>query len=109
LFRYTGRPSTKSAELGFYITKLAEAIGFNPRRLHEPTYQANILEWEQKYADSQNKGRSYIPNPFKHILWDLRNWKDKNKEEAHSSPEDDFEEQLLIEYSSPWEGESSTK
>ncbi len=30
-FRYTGRPSMRSAELGFYITKLAEATGFNPR------------------------------------------------------------------------------
>jgi len=30
-FRYIGRPSTRSAELGFYIIKLAEATGFNPR------------------------------------------------------------------------------
>ena len=31
LFRYTGRPSIRSAELGFYITKLAEATRFSPR------------------------------------------------------------------------------
>ena len=30
-FRYTGRPNIRSAELGFYITKLAKAIGFDPR------------------------------------------------------------------------------
>ena len=43
-FRYTGRPSGRSAELGFYITKLAEATGFSFRRLHESTYQTQILE-----------------------------------------------------------------
>jgi len=46
LFRYTGKPIGRSVELGFYITKLAEAIGFSPRRLHEITYQKQILEWE---------------------------------------------------------------
>ena len=64
---------------------------------------------EQEYVELQNKGRSYIPNPFKHIPWDLRSRKDKNKEEANSPPGDDFEEQLLVEYSSPSEGGSSTK
>ncbi len=43
-FRYSGRLSTRSAELGFYITKLAEAIRFDSRRLHEVTYQGQILE-----------------------------------------------------------------
>jgi len=43
-FKYTGRPSGRSAELGFYITKLAEAIEFSLRRLHESTYQGQILE-----------------------------------------------------------------
>src|SRR6266542_1932515 len=97
-FRYTGRPSGRSAELGFYITKLAEAIGFSSKRLHELTYQTQILEWEQEYAESQNKGHSYIPNPFKHILWNLRSRKDKDKEKAHSPLGDDFEEQLLLGY-----------
>ena len=64
-FRYIGRPSGRSVKLGFYITKLAEATGFDLRRLHEATYQGQILEWKQEYAESQNKGRSYIPNPFK--------------------------------------------
>ncbi len=77
--------------------------------MHELTYQVNILEWEQEYVEAQNKGRSYIPNPFKHIPWDLRSRKDKNKKEANSPPGDDFEEQLLIGYSSPSEGRSSTK
>ncbi len=109
MFKYTGRPSTRSAELGFYITKLAEATGFSPRRLHELTYQAKIFEWEQEYVETQNKGHSYIPNPFKHILWDLRSRKEKKKEEVNSPPGDDFEEQLLIGYNSPSEGGSSTK
>ena len=78
-------------KLGFYITKLAEATGFDPRRLHETTYQGQILEWEQKYAESQDKGYSYILNLFKHIPWNLRSQKDKNKEEANSPLEDDFE------------------
>ena len=30
-FRYRGRPTTRSAELGFYITKLVEKIGFDKR------------------------------------------------------------------------------
>ncbi len=77
--------------------------------MHEPTYQVNILEWEQEYVEAQNKGRYYIPNPFKHILWDLRSQKDKNKEEANSPPGDDFEEQLLIGYNNPSEGRSSTE
>jgi len=72
--------------------RLAEATGFSPRRLHEATYQGQILEWEQEYAESQNKGRTYISNPFKYILWDLRSRKDKGKEEAYSPPGDDFEE-----------------
>ncbi len=33
-----GRPSGRSAELGFYITKLAEATGFSPRRVYESIY-----------------------------------------------------------------------
>ncbi len=37
-FRYTGRPSGRSAKVGFYITKLAEATGFSPRWLYESTY-----------------------------------------------------------------------
>ena len=37
-FRYISRPNARSAELGFYITKLAEATGFDPRCLHEVTY-----------------------------------------------------------------------
>ncbi len=41
-----GRPSIRLAELEFYITKLAKAIGFDPKRLYEATYQAHILEWE---------------------------------------------------------------
>ncbi len=68
--------------------------GFSPRRLHESTYQGQILEWEQEYAKSQNKDRSYIPNPFKHILWDLKSQKDKNKEEANFLSGDNFKEQL---------------
>ena len=107
-FRYSGRSSTRSAELGYYITKLAEAIGFSPRRLHETTYQEQILEWEQEYAESQNKGRSYILNPFKHLSWDLRSRKDKGKEEAYSSPGDDFEEQVLFGYKGSTKGSSST-
>ncbi len=47
-----GRPFGRSAELGFYITKLAEATGFSPRRLHELTYQIQILEWKQEYTES---------------------------------------------------------
>src|SRR6266498_2997204 len=90
-FKYTGRPRIRSVELGFYIMKLAKAIGFSPRRLHELTYQTQILEWEQEYAESQNKGHSYIPNPFKHIPWDLRSQKEKKKEELNSPPGDDFE------------------
>ncbi len=43
-FRYIGRPSGRLVELGFYITKLAEVIGFSPKRLHELTYQTQILE-----------------------------------------------------------------
>jgi len=82
--------------------------GFSFRRLHESTYQAQILEWEQEYAESQNKGCSYIPNPFKHILWDLRSRKDKNKEEANSSLGEDFEKQLLLKYDHHTEGRSST-
>ncbi len=66
-FRYQGRSSAKLAELGFYITKLTKAIRFSSRCLHKATYQEQILEWEQKYIKSQNKGRSYILNPFKHI------------------------------------------
>ncbi len=107
-FRYTGKLSGRSAELGFYITRLAEATGFSPRWLHESTYQTQILNWEQEYVESQNKGRSYILNPFKHILWDLRSRKDKNKEEANSLPGDDFEEQLLYRYDSQAEGRSNT-
>ena len=107
-FRYTGRPSGRSAELGFYITKLAKAIGFSPKRLHELTYQTQILEWEQEYAESQNKGRFYISNSFKHIPWDLRSQKDKNKEKANLSPGEDFEEQLLLGYNNQIEGRSST-
>ena len=64
-FKYTRRPSTRSAELGFYITKLVKITGFDSKRSHEATYQGQILEWKQEYAESQNKGRSYIPNPFK--------------------------------------------
>ncbi len=67
-FKYTGRLSVRLAELGFYITKLTKATGFDPRHLHEVTYQGQILEWEQEYTKSQNKGRSYISNLFKHIL-----------------------------------------
>jgi len=66
-FRYQEKPNAKSAKLGFYITKLAEVTGFDPKRLYKATYQGQILEWKQKYAESQNKDRSYIPNPFKHI------------------------------------------
>ncbi len=76
--------------------------------MHESTYQTQILNWEQEYVESQNKGRSYILNPFKHILWDLRSRKDKNKEEANSLPGDDFEEQLLYRYDSQAEGRSNT-
>ncbi len=61
------------------------------------------------YIEAQNKGRSYIPNPFKHIPWDLRSQKDKNKDEVNSPSGDDFEEQLLIGYGSPSEGRSSIK
>ena len=43
-FKYTGRLSARSAELGFYITKLVEAIEFDPRCLHETTYQEQILK-----------------------------------------------------------------
>jgi len=43
-FRYIGRLSVRSAELRFSITKLAEATGFDPRCLHEATYQGQILE-----------------------------------------------------------------
>ena len=85
-----------------------ETTGFDLRCLHKATYQAQILEWEQEYAKTQNKGRSYISNPFKHISWDLRSWKDKNREEANSLPEDDFEEQLLFGYNGYTEGGSST-
>ncbi len=45
--------------------------------------------------------------PFKHIPWDLRSWKDKNKEEANSLLGDDFEEQLLFGYDGQTEGGSS--
>ena len=45
-FRYTGRPSARSAKLEYYIIKLAEVIGFDPRCLHETMYQEQILEWE---------------------------------------------------------------
>ena len=45
-FRYIGRLNIRLAKLEFYITKLAEAIRFDPRRLHEVTYQGQILEWE---------------------------------------------------------------
>ena len=82
--------------------------GFSPRRLHELTYQTQILEWKQEYAESQNKGRSYILNPFKHIPWDLKSQKDKNKEEANSPLRDDFEEQLLFRYDHQIESESNT-
>jgi len=37
-FRYIGRSSVRSTELRFYITKLAETTGFNPRHLHEAIY-----------------------------------------------------------------------
>ncbi len=77
--------------------------------MHEVTYQAQILEWEQEYAESQNKGCSYIPNPFKHIPWDLKNWKDKGKEEAHSLPGDDFEKQVLFGYEGSTQESSSTR
>ncbi len=43
-FRYIGRSSVRSVKLGFYITKLAEVTRFDPRRLHEVTYQGQILE-----------------------------------------------------------------
>ncbi len=98
----------RSAELGFYITKLAEATGFDSRRSHEATYQKQILEWKQKYAESQNKGHSYISNPFKHISWDFRSRKDKNKAKANSLLGDDFKEQLLLGYNNQTEGRSST-
>ena len=39
-----GRSSVRLAELGFYITKLVEAIRFDLKRLHEATYQRQILE-----------------------------------------------------------------
>ena len=95
-FRYISRPSIRSAELRFYITKLAEVTGFDPRCLHEITYQGQILKWEEEYAESQNKGYSYILNSFKYISWDLRSSrKDKGKEEVNSLSGDDFEEQLL--------------
>ncbi len=45
-FKYIEKPSTKSVKLGFYITKLAEATGFDSRRQHEIIYQGQILEWE---------------------------------------------------------------
>jgi len=50
----------------------------------------------------------YILNPFKHILWDLKNQKDKVKEEANSLSEDDFKEQLLFGYNKQVKGGSST-
>ena len=37
-FRYQEKLSAKSAELKFYITKLAEAIRFDPKHLYEATY-----------------------------------------------------------------------
>ncbi len=37
-FRYSKRSSVKSAELGFYITKLVKATEFDLRHLHEATY-----------------------------------------------------------------------
>ena len=76
--------------------------------MHESTYQTQILDWEQEYVESQNKGHSYIPNPFKHISWDLRSQKDKNKEEANSSSGNSFKEQLLLEYDNQTEGGSNT-
>ncbi len=102
------RSSVRSAELRFYITKLAETTRFDSRYLHEAIYQGQILEWEQEYTKTQKKGHSYIPNPFKHIPWNLRSRKDKGKEEANSSPEDDFQEQLLFEYNRSIKGSSST-
>ncbi len=42
-------------------------MGFDLRHLHEATYQGQILKWEEEYAETQNKGCSYIPNLFKHI------------------------------------------
>jgi len=77
--------------------------------LHEATYQGQILEWEQEYAESQNKGRSYILNPFKHLSWDLRSRKDKGKEEAHSPSRDDFEEQVLFGYEGSTQESLSTR
>ena len=65
-------------------------MGFDLRHLHEATYQGQILEWEQEYAETQNKGRLYISNPFKHISWDLRSQKNKGKEEANSPSGNDF-------------------
>ncbi len=76
--------------------------------MYESTYQTQILDWKQEYVKSQNKGCSYIPNPFKHILWDLKSQKDKNKEEANSSLGDDFKKQLLFGYDDQTEGGSST-
>ena len=37
-FRYQRKLSAKSAELGFYIIKLAKATGFSFRYLHIVTY-----------------------------------------------------------------------
>ncbi len=39
LFRYLGKPNVKLVELRFYITKLAEVIGFDSRCLHKTIYQ----------------------------------------------------------------------
>ncbi len=44
VLKYQERPSARSAELEFYITKLAEAIRFSPKHLHKATYQGQILK-----------------------------------------------------------------
>jgi len=77
--------------------------------LYEAIYQGQILEWEQEYAESQNKGYSYILNLFKHISWDLKSQKNKSKEKANFLSEDDFQEQILFGYDSQTEEGSSTK
>ncbi len=91
-FKYQEKLNVKLAELGFYITKLAKVTKFNLKYLYKATYQGQILEWKQKYAESQNRGHSYISNPFKHILWDLRSRKDKAKKEVTLPSRDNFEE-----------------
>ena len=62
-FKYLGKPSVRLVKLEFYITKLAEVTGFDPKHLHKTTYQGQILKWEQEYTESQNKSRSYTVFP----------------------------------------------